>query len=314
MDIYSTYCVIAVGGFFSGIYITLSIAKELGFWYLGTAWHFPYLTVGIAVVIRLGSHFLAGRMRFAITRDMEHEVREMALKKIFSLPGYELKEFAPSELIQLIGEGVDQMVLYNSMYIPQLVYSIVAALTLFFVIKEISITISLVLLISVPLIPMSIMFVAKFAKKTLKKYWMSYSVLGRGFLENLLGLTTLKLYGADSERQRIMNNQAEDFRIATMEVLSMQLNSITLMDLIAFGGAALGMILAIIFASRGSISPAGALTVILLSAEFFIPMRLLGSFFHISMNGLAAGHKLMNLLYKKVTRDWILWIVRCLCL
>ena len=143
----------------------------------------------------------------------------------------------------------------------------------------------------------------KFAKKLLSKYWGIYTNLGDSFLENLQGLTTLKIFDLDEEKNHEMNKEAETFRNITMKVLSMQLNSITIMDLIAFGGAAIGIIIAINEFSKGNITVGSAVVIILLSSEFFIPMRLLGSFFHVAMNGIAAADKIFALLDTKVEEE-----------
>lgn len=171
-------------------------------------------------------------------------------------------------------------------------YSVISPIILFAVLSTISVKASLILILCVPLIPISIILIVKIAKKILKKYWGSYSNLGELFLENLQGLTTLKVYQADEVKNKEMNIQAENFRIATMNVLKMQLNSITVMDIIAYGGAALGIIISVKEFINGNINFAGAFSIIMLSAEFFIPLRLLGSFFHIAMNGIAASEKM----------------------
>ncbi|HJC15902.1 MAG TPA: ABC transporter ATP-binding protein/permease, partial [Candidatus Fusicatenibacter intestinigallinarum] len=153
-----------------------------------------------------------------------------------------------------------------------------------------------ILLICVPLIPVSIVAVQKFAKKLLNRYWGIYTGLGDSFLENLQGLTTLKIYQADGQKAQEMDREAEQFRKITMKVLTMQLNSISVMDIVAYGGAAAGMIVAVGEYLSGRLTFAGALTMLLLASEFFIPLRLLGSFFHIAMNGMAASDKIFRLL------------------
>ena len=171
-----------------------------------------------------------------------------------------------------------------------------APLTLFAVLGFINLPSAIVLLICVPLIPVAIVAVQRWAKKLLSKYWGQYTALGDTFLENLQGLTTLKIYQADGFKQEKMNEESEKFRKITMKVLTMQLNSVTIMDLIAYGGAALGVILATTQYAAGNVTLSGCLLIILLSADFFIPMRLLGSFFHIAMNGMAASDKIFRLL------------------
>ena len=183
---------------------------------------------------------------------------------------------------------------------PQLFYSVIAPLTLFAVMSFISFKTAIVLLICVPLIPLTIMAVMKIAKKLLSKYWGVYTDLGDSFLENLQGLTTLKIFDIDEDKNKEMNDNAEHFRKITMKVLSMQLNSITIMDLIAFGGSAIGILIAISEFRAGLLTAGQVLIIILLSAEFFIPMRLLGSFFHVAMNGISASERMFKLLDTEV--------------
>ena len=201
-----------------------------------------------------------------------------------------------SEIVQVAVEGVDQLETYFGAYLPQLFYAMLAPLTLFVVLVRVNVLSAVVLLICVPLIPVSIALVQTWAKKLLSKYWGQYTALGDTFLENLQGLTTLKVYSADGYKHGKMNEESERFRKITMKVLTMQLNSITIMDFIAYGGAALGMILAISQFNAGKADLAGCLLIILLAADFFLPMRQLGSFFHIAMNGMAASDKIFKLL------------------
>lgn len=198
--------------------------------------------------------------------------------------------------MQVSVEGVDQLETYFGAYLPQFFYSLLAPLTLFAVLAFVSLPSAVVLLICVPLIPIVIAAVQTWAKKLLSKYWGQYTTLGDTFLENLQGLTTLKIYQADACKNEEMNREAEKFRKITMKVLTMQLNSITIMDLVAYGGAALGIIMAVTQYQAGKVSFAGSLAVILLSADFFIPMRQLGSFFHVAMKGMAASDKIFRLL------------------
>ena len=193
-------------------------------------------------------------------------------------------------------EGVDQLETYFGAYLPQFFYAMLAPLTLFAVLCFVNVPSALVLLICVPLIPVTIVAVQRFAKKLLAKYWGQYTALGDTFLENLQGLTTTKIYQSDAFKHQEMNQQSEHFRRITMKVLTMQLNSITVMDLIAYGGAALGVILAAVQLKAGKVELAGCLMIILLAADFFLPMRMLGSFFHIAMNGMAASDKIFRLL------------------
>lgn len=250
----------------------------------------------IAVLIRYLTTVLGAKASFRASENVKLILRDKIYKKLLQLgPSYHQK-VSTSEVVQVAVEGVDQLEIYFGKYLPQFFYSLLAPLTLFVILSFISLKSAVVLLLCVPLIPLSIIVVQKFAKKLLAKYWGSYTQLGDSFLENLQGLTTLKIYQADEEKNKEMNKQAEHFRKITMKVLTMQLNSVTLMDLIAYGGAALGMIVCVGEFMKGNINFAGCLSITLLSADFFIPLRLLGSFFHIAMNGMAATEKIFKLL------------------
>ena len=193
-------------------------------------------------------------------------------------------------------EGVDQLETCFGAYLPQFFYAMLAPLTLFVALCFINVPAAVVLLVCVPLIPVAIAAVQTWAKKLLSKYWGQYTALGDTFLENLQGLTTMKIYQADGFKHEEMNRESENFRKITMKVLTMQLNSITIMDLVAYGGAAVGIIVAVTQFRTGHVGLAGCLAIILLAADFFIPMRQLGSFFHVSMNGMAASDKIFRLL------------------
>lgn len=203
--------------------------------------------------------------------------------------------FSTSEIVQLAGEGVEQLESYFGNYLPQLFYALLAPLTLFVVFMRFSALTAVVLLLCVPVIPGAIIAVQKIAKRLLSGYWGAYTDLGDSFLENLQGLTTLKVYGADEERHLKMNEEAERFRVVTMKVLTMQLNSITVMDLVAYGGTAAGGILAARAYITGATGFGGAVAMIFLASEFFLAMRSLGSFFHVAMNGLAASERMFKL-------------------
>ena len=248
------------------------------------------------LAIRYVCTVLASRVSHYAAKQVKERLRTMIYEKLLRLGlGYQQKA-RTSEVVQLAVEGVDQLEVYFGSYLPQLCYSLLAPLTLFAVLSFVSLPCAVILFLCVPLIPITIVAVQRFAKKLLGKYWGEYTSLGDSFLENLQGLTTLKIYQADACRHQMMNEQSERFRKITMKVLSMQLNSIIVMDLIAYGGAALGIILAVWQFQAGKLSLFGALLVILLAAEFFLPMRLLGSYFHIAMNGMAAADKLFALL------------------
>lgn len=253
------------------------------------------LAVG-AVIVRFICSILSSKMSYLSSKAVKSTLREMIYKKLLRLGTSYKEQVNTSEVVQVAVEGVDQLETYFGAYLPQFFYAMLAPLTLFVVLSFVSFPCAIVLLICVPLIPVAIIAVQRWAKKLLSKYWGQYTALGDTFLENLQGLTTLKIYQADDFKQDEMNVEAEKFRKITMKVLTMQLNSITIMDLIAYGGAALGVILSVTQYRADKVSLAGCLLIILLSADFFIPMRMLGSFFHIAMNGMAASDKIFRLL------------------
>ncbi len=250
----------------------------------------------VTVIVRYICTTLASKMGYLSSKEVKRTLRELIYKKLLRLGTSYNEKIKTSEVVQVAVEGVDQLETYFGAYLPQFFYAMLAPLTLFAVLGFVNFSCAIVLLICVPMIPISIAAVQTWAKKLLAKYWGQYTALGDTFLENLQGLTTLKIYQADEFKQKEMNEESEKFRKITMKVLTMQLNSITIMDLIAHGGAALGVILSVTQYAKGNVSFSGALLIILLSADFFIPMRLLGSFFHIAMNGMAASEKIFRLL------------------
>ena len=254
------------------------------------------LAAAAAVAVRYACARLAGRMSYCSSRAVKKTLRGMIYRKLLRLGASYQEQAGTSEIVQIAVEGVDQLQTYFGAYLPQFFYAMLAPLTLFIVLSRVNLPSAVVLLICVPLIPAAIVAVQRWAKKLLSKYWGQYTAMGDTFLENLQGLTTLKIYQADEFKQQEMNEQAEKFRKITMKVLTMQLNSVTIMDLIAYGGAALGVIMAATQYAAGRVTLSGALLVILLGADFFIPMRLLGSYFHIAMNGMAASDKIFRLL------------------
>ncbi len=249
-----------------------------------------------AVLVRFVCSVLSARMGYLSSKAVKKTLREMIYRKLLRLGSSYKEKIQTSEVVQVAVEGVDQLETYFGAYLPQFFYAMLAPLTLFSVLCFISFPAALVLFICVPLIPVTIVMVQRWAKKLLSKYWGEYTALGDTFLENLQGLTTTKIYQSDGFKHKEMNEQSEHFRKITMKVLTMQLNSITIMDLIAYGGAALGVILATTQFQAGNVSLSGCLMIILLAADFFLPMRMLGSFFHIAMNGMAASDKIFRLL------------------
>ena len=257
--------------------------------------HRNILCIGI-IFICLILRYIVNQKAIEMSYQSSHIVKETLRSRLYEKLskigiGYTNK-WSTAEIVQLSSEGIEQLETYFANYIPQFFYSLIAPITLFIVISFMNFKAALVLLICVPLIPMSIVFVQKFAKKLLNRYWGQYTKLGGSFLENLQGLTTLKIYEADGHYHEKMNVESENFRKITMRVLTMQLNSITVMDLVAYGGSALG----IVFALTSTTDLFQTLFIILISAEFFIPMRQLGSYFHIAMNGMAASDKLFGIL------------------
>ena len=248
------------------------------------------------IIIRMGLSKLVAEYSYQASCEVKDTLRYRLYAKLLGFKNQYTKHAATSELVQLSVEGIDQLETYFGRYLPQFFYSMLAPLTLFLILVWMDVKSSLVLLVCVPMIPMSIVAVQKFAKKLLSKYWSSYATLGDSFLENLQGLTTLKIYQTDEFKNQEMNKEAENFRKITMKVLTMQLNSVSVMDIVAFGGAAVGSIVAILSYIHGSINLFEVICIVLLSSEFFIPLRTLGSYFHIAMNGIAASDKIFRIL------------------
>ena len=255
------------------------------------------------VPLRFGFTVWASGMSDKASKDVKRTLRSKIYAKLVCLGSNYTETAATSEVVMLASEGVEQIDTYFAKYLPQLFYSLLAPVTLFCLLVGVHTRSAIILLCCVPLIPMSIVAVQKFAKKLLAKYWGEYTTLGDSFLENIQGLTTLKIYQADGWKHEQMNAQAERFRKITMKVLTMQLNSVTLMDLMAYGGAGLGIISAVSAFAKGQLSLTATLTILLLAADFFLPLRLLGSYFHIAMNGAASAEKIFRLLAAEEPAD-----------
>lgn len=249
-----------------------------------------------ALLVRFGCIVGAAKMSYLSSKEVKKTLRKLIYEKLLRLGISYQEQTTTSEVVQVAVEGVDQLETYFGAYLPQFFYAMLAPLTLFTYLCFINVPSAVVLLICVPLIPVAIAAVQTWAKRLLSKYWGQYTALGDTFLENLQGLTTLKIYQSDGFKNEEMNAESEKFRKITMKVLAMQLNSITIMDFIAYGGAALGIILSVSQMRAGKVSLGECLLIILLAADFFIPMRQLGSFFHIAMNGMAASEKIFRLL------------------
>ncbi len=257
------------------------------------------LLAGAGICVLLVRYFCsmaAARTSFLASAEVKKVLRGKLYNKLTRLGASYHEKVSTSEIVQVFVEGVDQLELYFGKYLPQFFYSMLAPVTLFAIIVFVSWQAAVVLLVCVPLIPLSIVAVQKIAKRLLSKYWGVYVDLGDTFLENIQGLTTLKIYQADERRNVQMNEKAEEFRRITMKVLTMQLNSVTVMDIIAYGGAAIGVIISVSQVAAGTISLAQAFLIIMLAADFFLPLRMLGSFFHVAMNGMAASDKLFRIL------------------
>ena len=258
-------------------------------------WILPVTLIAV-MLVRGIANTVNQKLSFQASSNVKRRLRELTYEKLMRLGTKYHENIATSEAVQISTEGVDQLEIYFGKYVPQFFYSLLAPLTLFVIVGTMSMKVAAVLLLCVPLIPISIVAVQKFAKKMLQKYWGTYTELGDSFLENLQGLTTLKIYQADERYEKKMDEEAEKFRKVTMRVLIMQLNSISVMDIVAYGGAAIGMILSVLELRAGAISLAQCFFIIMVSAEFFLPLRMLGSFFHIAMNGMAASDKIFALL------------------
>lgn len=250
----------------------------------------------LAIMVRFACQRAATRAGACASTAAKRAIRGKVYDKLLRLGPAYAESIPTSEAVQISTEGVEQLEVYFGSYLPQLLYAVLAPITLFVCLAPLSPLVAIVLLVCVPLIPASIVAVQRIAKRVMRDYWGHYTDLGGTFLENVQGLTTLKIYQADEARHAVMNREAETFRQATMRLLRMQLNSITVMDLLAFGGAALGIVITLFQFAGDQMSFAGAFTIVFLSAEFFIPMRSLGSLFHTAMNGMAAADKMFDLL------------------
>lgn len=254
------------------------------------------LVLALIVMIRIVCDRMGARSSYQACVDVKRILREKLYEKMLQLGTSYREQVSSAEVVQVATEGGEQLETYFGKYLPQLFYSLLAPVTLFVILCRVSLKASLILLICVPLIPISIVAVQKIAKKLLNKYWSLYTGLGDSFLENLQGLTTLKIYQADELKAGEMDEESQNFRRITMKVLTMQLNSTSVMDIVAYGGAAIGMAVAVSEFLKGNLNASGALCIVLLASEFFLPLRLLGSYFHIAMNGMAASDRIFGIL------------------
>lgn len=301
------YIFYAVGlmvlGLFANVGITASIC-----WAINLAIHYdeysggtviflwPAVCAVIGIVIRYTASRLVGNLKDLLGRKAKKDLRERVYNKIVKLGVRSTDGMSMAGLTQVSMEGVEQLDLYYSSYIPQFFYAMLAPFILFGITVGIQWQVALVLLCCVPLIPVSIIAVSKYAKKIFAKYWGKYTSMGDSFLDSVQGLKELKIFKADEAQHRKMNETSEDFRKITMKVLVMQLASTTIMDLVAYGGAGLGIAMSIIAVTNWGLSPVAALFLILVAVDFFLPLRAFGSAFHIAMNGASAGKKILSLL------------------
>lgn len=257
---------------------------------------YPTISLLICIIIRYFTTRITSAVKDKLGRVIKKDLRERTYNKIVKLGVRSTDGTSMAGLTQISMEGIEQLDLYYSSYLPQFFFAMIAPIVLFFICVWIDWRTSLILLACVPLIPLSIIAVSKYAKRIFAKYWGKYTSMGDKFLDSVQGLKELKIYKADAKQHVKMNESAEEFRKITMKVLVMQLASTTIMDLVAYGGAAVGIALAICGAAFWGLNPILALFLTLVAVEFFLPLRAFGSAFHIAMNGASAGKKIMSIL------------------
>jgi ABC-type transport system involved in cytochrome bd biosynthesis fused ATPase/permease subunit len=280
----------------TNVYILSNLSEFFSKLVLGTLVHIDLLImvlkISLTIVVRLIFVRFATMLTYRASSEIKIKLRELVFLELLKTKRYEEVSLGSSELVQLAGEGIEQLEIYYGRYLPQLLYSLSAPLILFAILIKIDLVVAIALLIAVPLIPISIVVVQRIAKRLLGNYWRAYTSLGDLFLDNLQNLTTMKIYRSAVHYLEKMDEEAERFRKATMRVLIMQLNSIVVMDLVAYLGASIGIILGLMAYQNGRITITQTLFIILISADFFIPMRQLGSLFHVALNGMAASRRL----------------------
>ena len=297
---YVVYTVLLmVLGMLANIGITASVCWAVYFCIEGyepLAYIYPAAGAAAAIIVRYAASRCTGNLKDMLGRKVKKDLRERTYDKILRLGVRSTGGMSMAGLTQVSMEGIEQLDLYYSTYLPQFFFSMLAPILLFCICVWIDWRTSLVLLACVPLIPVSIVAVSKYAKKIFAKYWGKYTSMGDAFLDSVQGLKELKIFKADGARHKKMNASAEEFRKITMKVLVMQLASTTIMDLVAYGGAGAGIALVIVGLMNGWLAPAAALFLVLVAVEFFLPLRSLGSAFHVAMNGASAGKKIISLL------------------
>lgn len=261
---------------------------------------FMFLIIGLNIFLIK----IEASISYKASYRIKNTLRERLMKKVFSFKMEYGSKISISEVINLGVEGIEQLNLFYSALLPQLLFSLIGPLILFFILSFLNFKIAIIMLLLIPLIPIAIMMVQKLAKKVVKTYWKSYTNLSEVFIGFLYGLTSLEVFNADEDYNDLLNEKAEDFRVKTMKLLMMQLNNITVLDLISYAGSALGIILSIYYYSKGQISVFTAFSFILLSQEFFLPLRRLGALFHVVMNGITAANSLFEILEIESIEDF----------
>ena len=256
----------------------------------------PMFCIASGIVVRFFASCKTGDLKDVLGRKAKKDLRERTYRKIVTLGVRSTDGMSIAGLTQVALEGIEQLDLYYSSYIPQFFYAMLAPMILFCITVWIDWRVAVVLLACVPMIPVSIVAVSKYAKKIFAKYWGKYTSMGDSFLDSVQGLKELKIFTADAAQHKKMNANAEDFRKITMKVLVMQLASTTIMDMVAYGGAGLGIAFAVNGVVSRGLSPVSALFLILVAVDFFLPLRAFGSAFHVAMNGASAGKKILSLL------------------
>lgn len=271
------------------ISLLIGNAEPIGYLY-------PAIAAAVCIAVRYMTARLTGDLKDLLGRKVKKELRQRVYDKIVRLGVRSTDGMSMAGLTQISMEGVEQLDLYFSSYLPQFFFAVIAPFILFFLTVWIEWRVAVLLLACVPLIPLSIVAVSRYAKKIFAKYWGKYTSMGDKFLDSVQGLKELKIFKADAAQHDRMNESAEEFRKITMKVLVMQLASTTIMDLVAYGGAGLGIMLAVLSTIYWGLSPVYALFLILVAVEFFLPLRAFGSAFHVAMNGVSAGKKIISLL------------------
>ncbi len=286
-------------GLIANLSITASICYAIKLLSQSTepsAYIIPAVCAVVGVAVRYAASRITGNLKDLLGRKAKKDLREKTYDKIVRLGVRSTDGMSVAGLTQVAMEGIEQLDLYYSSYIPQFFYAMLAPIILFFVTVGIDWRVAVVLLCCVPLIPVSIVAVSKYAKKIFAKYWGKYTSMGDSFLDSVQGLRELKIFRADAAQHVKMNENAEEFRKITMKVLVMQLASTTIMDIVAYGGAGLGIAFAVTGVANRGLSPVSALFLILVAVDFFLPLRAFGSAFHVAMNGASAGKKILSLL------------------